>query len=97
MTMDMAMGLVRQVLPFVGAVAVTLGLVKVDQANELVNQGLAIAGSISTIVGLVWSMKANTKASILQSASNMPEVTQVKVTDPKLAEQGGDKVTTARG
>lgn len=96
MTMDMAMGLVRQVLPFAGAVAVTLGYLKVDQANELVNQGLAIVGSLTTIVSVAWAAQSNTKASILQSANNMPEVTSVKVNDPDLVDKTGPKVTLSR-
>lgn len=97
MTLDMAMGLVRQVFPFLGAVAVTMGLLKPEVATSLVDQALVVGGGIITLIGTAWAIKANTKASILQSAEQMPEVHKIEVSDPKLIlETKTPKVTAVR-
>lgn len=87
MRMDQLMGLLRQVLPALGMVAVTLGYLDQASADNLINQITVVAGILLTATGSLWSLKANTQASILQSAGEMEDVRVVEVSDEKLASQ----------
>lgn len=87
MTQDQVTGITRQVLQAAGMMATMLGFTAI--AGEV--QGwtptiLASIGPIMQLAALAWNVKANTKASIVQSASAMPEVKSMTITDPALAE-----------
>lgn len=96
MTQDQVMGIVRQVLQAVGMLATMLGFTAL--AGEV--QGwtpfiLAAVGPVMQLGGLIWNIKANTKSSIIASATNMPEVDSSKlaaaIADPtlkKIAKEG---------
>lgn len=71
---DQIMGLLRQVLPVIGGIGVTLGWVTTDQVAAGTQFLLQIASPLAIIVGLTWSLIANMKSSILQSAAQMPDV-----------------------
>lgn len=96
MTQDQVMGVVRQVLQAVGMLATMLGFTAL--AGEV--QGwtpfiLAAVGPVMQLAGLLWNIKANTKSSIIASATSMPEVDSTKlaaaIVDPdlkKVAKEG---------
>ena len=84
MTSDMIMGLLRQVLPAVGMLLVTLGYVDQGTADSLMNEFLLAVGALLTLAGSAWALQANTKASILQSAADMPEVRSIELKDADL-------------
>ena len=79
MTQDQLMGLIRQLLPVVGGIAVALGWFTADQVGKLMQVILQIAGPVSVVLGAIWSLIANGKVSILTSAANMPEVKKIVV------------------
>jgi len=78
MTTDQFVGLIRQLLPFVGGILTTVGFSKEESETVLGKVG-EIIGPLATIVGLIWSYVANSKKSILRSASQMHEVKQVQL------------------
>lgn len=88
MTQDQVMGIVRQILPFIGGLAVGKGWLTTSQAAELTTLILQIAGPIFIVVSSIWAYKANSKSSIITSATNMPEVDSKKlaaaISDPEL-------------
>ena len=75
-TQDQLMGLLRQLLPVLGGLALAFG---VSQAtvNYWINVIFQIAGPLSIIAGIVWSLIANNKTSILTAAANLPEVKEI--------------------
>lgn len=83
--MDQFMGLMRQLLPVLGTLAVTLGWATQETINTWIALILQIVGPLGIIGGVVWSVIANSKSSILQSAAKMPEVKSITITDPNLA------------
>lgn len=85
MTMDQFVGLVRQLLPFLGGLLIALGVSQTDSSTLIAKVG-EVVGPLATVVGVIWSLVANSKKSILKSASSIPEVTQIKVTDKELAD-----------
>lgn len=89
MTVDMIMGLVRQVLPAVGMVLVMLGWLEQGAADDLMNKVFVAIGAMMTVGSSIWSMLANTKASILQSVEAMPEVSRIEIRDPDLKRKMG--------
>jgi len=86
MTTDQIMGVLRQILPILGGLATGLGWLTVDQVTGYTQIILQIAGPAVSLVGIIWSLKANSKTSILTAVSNMPELAApVKLTDAALA------------
>ncbi len=88
MTQDQVMGIVRQVLPFIGGIAVGKGWLTTSQAAELSTLIMQVAGPIFIVGSSIWAFKANSKSSIIASATNMPEVDSKKlaasIADPEL-------------
>lgn len=72
-------GLARGGLWFGGGWVVGRGYLDGDTA-------VGIIGAVITLVGGSWSALANTNNSIVQAASQVPEVTGMVIADPKLAE-----------
>lgn len=85
MTTDQIMGILRVLLQVLGTLATAFGWIAPDKVASLTAQILAVAGPISVLAGTIWSVIANTKSSIIQSASKMPEVTGITTTDATLA------------
>lgn len=79
MTTDQVVGLIRQLLPFMGGLLTAFGFSREDSSSLIANIS-EILGPSATIIGLIWSYEANSKKSILESASKMPEVQQVQLT-----------------
>lgn len=80
-TWDQVSGLLRQVLPFIGGFAVARGWINAEQLAQYI-------GAIITVGGVIWALVANSKSSIIASATAMPEVDSKKlaaaIDDPKL-------------
>lgn len=85
MSKDQVMGILRWVLSFAGGVAVGKGWLTQAQVIDLTNLLLQVAGPLAALAAAAWALKANSKTSILQSASQMPEVKSMTITDPALA------------
>lgn len=96
MTQDQVMGIVRWFVPFVGGIAVGKGYLTTAQLADLTNVILQLVGPLMAAGGVIWSIKANSKSSIIQSASAMPEVKSMTITDPKLAEAAKTSADPAR-
>ncbi|HUP80487.1 MAG TPA: hypothetical protein VM260_18205 [Pirellula sp.] len=97
MTADQIMGLLRQVLPVLGALAVSFGWIAPDKVAPITANILAVAGPAMMLGGTIWAILANSKTSIIKSATKMDEVDSNKlaaaITDPQLkavAKAGGD-------
>jgi hypothetical protein len=87
MTWDQIAGLLRQLLPFVGGLAVARGWLTTEQMT-------AAVGAIITLGGIGWSIKANNKTSIIKASAGMNETNVTKgpngtailtISDPDLA------------
>lgn len=87
-TQDQVMGIARWLLSFLGGVAVGKGWLTTDQVKELSTLVLQAAGPLFALGAAGWAIKANTKSSIIASATNMPEVDSKKlaaaIVDPDL-------------
>lgn len=75
---------------FIGKGWITAAMVGelADVINDFVGPVAQLAGTIATVGGLIWTYIANSKKSILASATKMPEVVEpIVLNDPKLAQQ----------
>lgn len=90
MTQDQVMGVLRWFLPFIGGIAVGKGWLTTEQVKDITTIALQFVGPVFAAAGVVWSIKANSKQSIIASTTNMPEVDSKKlaaaIDDPKLKE-----------
>ncbi len=88
MTLDQWMGLVRQLLPTLATLLTTVGLINASQQADFVSVGMTVVGAVGSVVGFVLAYKANSKESIIASATQMEEVDSKKlaaaITDPNL-------------
>jgi hypothetical protein len=75
MNQDQIMGLLRQFLPIIGGIAVTLGWISPEAVASLTAKILAISGPVVVIVGLVWSWIANKPTSVAASMGASPGTT----------------------
>ena len=100
-TQDQVMGLLRQLLPLLGGIAVGLGWLTKDEVAGYSALILQSVGPIMIIIGWVLSMIANSKTSILKSAAAMPETrvvangatTTITIHDPDLAQAAAESAT----
>jgi hypothetical protein len=74
MSWDQIAGLLRNLLTFVGGYVVARGWINAEQLSTIV-------GALVGLAGVGWSIKSNTKASIINSATNMTEVDSSKLQD----------------
>jgi hypothetical protein len=99
MTQDQIMGVVRWAIPFLGGMAVGKGWLTTAQVGELTDAVLGLVGPIMAAAGVIWSIKANSKPSIIASATNMTEVDSKKlaaaISDPALKEVAKNGDTTS--
>jgi hypothetical protein len=93
---DQVAAQLRQFLQIMGTLLTTVGIIKPGIADTWIPIIMQVAGPIMMLASILWSMKANTKASIIQSASAMPEVKSMTITDPALAEAARTPETPAR-
>lgn len=78
-TFDQVSGLLRQVVPLLGGIAIARGWINVEQLT-------LITGAILSVAGVVWSLFANSQNSILRSTAAMDEVTKVVLNDKAVAD-----------
>lgn len=87
---DQVAAQLRQFLQITGTVLTTFGVIKSGTADIWIPFIMLLAGPIMQLGSIAWSIKANTKASIIQSATQMPEVDSKKlvaaISDPMLKE-----------
>lgn len=83
---DQLMGQVRQLVPWLGTTLVTMGVI--TSAQSTLYQGIVMLalGVAVNATGLILAYRANTKSSIVASASKMPEMKGMDITDPVLAQ-----------
>ena len=88
-TIDQYMGLLRQVIPFIGGLLIAFGA----NAGWVSGAGtdiLLVAGPAMTLIGVIWSLVANNNTSIIKAAAKMPETERdgraLIITDPALAQ-----------
>lgn len=97
MSVDQAMALFRQILPILGALAVSFGWIAPERVAPLMANVLSIAGPAMIFGGAIWAMIANSKTSIIASASAMTEVDSTKlaaaISDPALKQTAKDAGT----
>lgn len=86
MTQDQLMGLMRQVIPIVGGLLVSIGFLNPETVAKITGLWAQIGGGVIVVVGGIWAFMANSKSSIIASASAMPEVKSMTLTDAGLAE-----------
>lgn len=90
MTWDQISGFVQRILMFGGGFAVAKGWI----SEQLMVQ---IVGGIIAAGGLLWGVKVNTKSSLVQSVTQMPEVNSQKlvaaIEDPDLKQVARENAT----
>jgi hypothetical protein len=88
MTQDQVMAMLRQVLPFIAGLAAGKGWITTAQASDLMALTFQIAGPLMLVGSAIWSYMANSKTSIIKSATQMQEVDSKKlaaaIKDPDL-------------
>lgn len=98
MSNEQIIGLIRQILPVFGGIAVTLGWFTSDQVSAATATILQIAGPVLIVVSSIWSLLSKTKASLVATVAAMPEVNSVKteatVAGAALARSAPANVTT---
>lgn len=82
----------RQLLPMLGTLLIALGVVKADQWAAWSTIIMLAIGPAFLIGSIIWSFVANSKKSILTSASNMPEVNKIEL---KREEPGSSELNKA--
>lgn len=84
MTQDQLMGLLRQIGPILGTLLTVFGM-KSATANALVDLIMTVAGPIMLIGSTIWAFIANSRASIMASASKpvAPGVAAPEIVLPK--------------
>jgi len=70
---DQVMGQLRVIIPAIGAIVSATGLYSVDKTGALVASLLTSVGPISYFICAVWSLVANSRKSIILSASKPAE------------------------
>lgn len=97
MTFDQFMGMVRQLLPTFATLLTTFGIISVAQEASFVSVATTVMGAIGQVLGFYLAWRANSKTSIIASASAMPEVNSNvlanAITDPALKQTAVDNAT----
>lgn len=66
---DQVMGQLRILIPAIGGLVSLLGWANADHVNAIVAQIMIALGPLSVVAASVWSLFANTRQSIMTSAS----------------------------
>ena len=79
------MGQLRVIIPALGTIVSAVGLVSADKTGAAVSTLLTAVGPIAYIISAVWSLVANSRASIMASASKpvSPGVAAPQIVLPK--------------
>ena len=96
MTQDQIMSLIRVALQIGGTLATAFGWIAPEKVAVLTSQILSALGPLMIAGGTIWSIISNTKASIIKSASAMPEVNSPllvdAISDPMLKKAAASQV-----
>lgn len=68
MSNEQLLGLLRQILPIVGAVAVSLGWMKPDEVGGFIATALSVAGALLIIVSAIWTLVTNARNALIKKA-----------------------------
>lgn len=79
MSNEQLIGLLRQILPVFGGIAVTLGWFTSDQVVAGTSTILQIIGPVMIVGSSIWSLVSKTKANLVSAVSAMPEVQSIKL------------------
>lgn len=79
MSTEQIMGLIRQILPVLGGIAVSLGWLTSGQVGDLTATVLQIAGPGLIIISTIWSLLNKTQANLVATVASMPEVKKVEL------------------
>lgn len=77
LSQEQIMGLLRQILPLIGGMAVAMGWLTTDQVGKYTQFILQIAGPIMVGWGVIWSFFANSKSSLITKVADLDEVKNV--------------------
>jgi hypothetical protein len=99
MSQDQIMGLLRQVLPILGGIAIARGWLMPASVASLTNTVLSVVGPVFVIAGVVWSLISNKQTSIAASIGANPNTVvtpsgggtvTVSIADPAMAKAALD-------
>lgn len=95
---DQISGQLRQLLQAVGAILTTLGFLAPGVADNWITTIMQVIGPLGMIGGVVWSILSNRKSSIIASASAIPEVKGMTITNSEMAQAArvADPATVVR-
>jgi len=68
-SIDQLTGQIRQALPILGTLAVTLGWAAPDKVGAVVANLSLLVGPLMILAGIVWTALANTRKALLRSAA----------------------------
>lgn len=85
MSQDNIMVIVRLVLHIGGTIMTTLGWLSPADVGQVTELVLQIVGPITNLIALIWTALAQTASAKIASAAQLPQVTQITVTDPTTA------------
>lgn len=90
----------RMLIPVIGALISSFGWVSADQIGPIVSNLLIALGPVVYVISSIWSLVANSRASIMKSASKpvikgeeSPQI-QLPFSEKKLADSLPSNVTT---
>lgn len=79
MSQEQILGLVRQILPVLGGVAVSFGWLTTNQVSDVTATLLQIAGPIMIVGSAIWSAINKTKANLVSTVAALPEVKTIEL------------------
>lgn len=79
MNREQILGLIRQVLPFVGGYLVTKGYISEEGFAAISDDLVGAAGLVIALASGVWSMMDKTDKAIVAKAEALPEVAKVEM------------------
>jgi hypothetical protein len=66
---DQAVAQLRILIPALGAIATTTGILTAEQVGPIVSNSLIAIGPLMYLAGAIWSLTANTRFSIMVAAA----------------------------
>ena len=77
MSQDQFLSLLRQILPVIGTLLVTMGVTTPDKFGTWTALIMQVAGPVFVLAGIIWSQLAHTKAATITAAANVPGVRNI--------------------
>lgn len=77
MNSEQIMGLIRQILPVLGGIAMTFGWLTPGQVATGTATILSIAGPGLIVISTIWSLVAKTNTSLVAAAAAVPAVAHI--------------------